>query len=61
VNVRIFKLNRAVEIWFWLCPTALAARQADGWEIREEKAPPHLLRCQDRNERGCCAAVEGET
>ncbi len=62
MSVRLYKLNKAVEIYFWLCPVALAAKQAGGWEIREDKDPPHGLSCDEARETGCCAAtaIEGE-
>lgn len=62
MSVRIFKIMRGVEIWIWLCPVALAAKQNDGWEIREQKTPPHGLSCDEAMTTGCCAAtaIEGD-
>jgi len=42
---RICLMSRAVEIWFWLCPTHIAERQKEGWELRSSKEPPHPLNC----------------
>ena len=52
-QVAIYRLNRAYEVWQWLCPKHLAARLDDGWDVKERKNPPHELRCDDIN-RGPC-------
>lgn len=57
--VRIYKLNRAVEIWIWLCPLALSTRESEGWTVQQSKPAPAEnpnLACQDRAS-GCCQTV----
>lgn len=47
-DVRIVQLSRGFELWFWLCPKCLKAKQRDGWELKESKNPPHDdLPCDD--------------
>lgn len=52
--VRIVKLSRGTEIFFWLCPAAIKARETKGWFTVDVKKPPHELRCDDASETGCC-------
>lgn len=48
-GVRIYQLSRAFETWVWLCRKCLWARKTAGWEIKESKAPPHPVNCDDCN------------
>jgi hypothetical protein len=44
-TVRIFQLSKGFEVWFWLCPSCLEAKKADGWDVKASVAPPHNLTC----------------
>lgn len=46
-RVRIYSLDRAFELVFWLCSEHLAARKADRWQVRSTKEPPWPIACQD--------------
>lgn len=46
-KVHIYSLDRAYQLWLWLCPRHLRARQAAGWTVKERKDPPHELLCDD--------------
>jgi hypothetical protein len=41
----IFKLNRAYEIWRWLCQMHLNAMRAAGWTVQERKKPTWDITC----------------
>lgn len=43
--VKICKVGRGVDLWMWLCHRCLEAMKAKGWALREEREPPHELRC----------------
>ena len=51
-RVRIFSLDRAYQIWVWLCAAHLAARKAAGWIVKETREPPHALTCDDCTKNG---------
>lgn len=43
--VRIYLMGRGVDIWRHLCTRCLKALEAEGWEQRAGKDPPHDLKC----------------
>lgn len=45
LTVRIYQLAREWDFWTWLCPDCLEKRKAAGWQKREDKDPPHALKC----------------
>ncbi len=47
MTVKILKLNRGVEIYRWLCESCTKQVEAEGWEVRGRKTPPHPLKCDD--------------
>lgn len=51
--VRIYEIEKEWTIPAWLCPAAVAQRQAEGWRIRLNRAPPFAdLACDVH--RGSC-------
>lgn len=44
-SVRIYQLNRAFELWRWLCLRCLRELQSEGWKVKQSKEPPHALCC----------------
>lgn len=51
--VKIYKLGRSVDLWRWLCRRCLEALKAEGWDVRAEVEPPHVLPCDGLE----CAAM----
>lgn len=43
--VRIYKIGRGVDLYRWLCRRCLEALKVEGWVVREDRDPPHELRC----------------
>jgi hypothetical protein len=54
-QVRIYLLDRGYSVWGWLCGKHLAIRLGQGWELKDEKDPPHELTC-DLRWMGTCGA-----
>lgn len=51
MSVLIYKLERGIEVWRWLCPRHLAKAKAAGWHVVDEKPSPHEdLPCDDCRE-----------
>lgn len=46
-KVGIAQIDRGFSIWIWLCKACLSLRQAAKWELKDKKAAPHSLPCQD--------------
>ncbi len=47
MSVKIMKLFRGVELYRWLCVPCVAKAEADGYEVKGRKTPPHPLRCDE--------------
>lgn len=45
--VKIYKLDKGVSIWMWLCQPCLGERLAKGWAHLETRRPPFAVECQD--------------
>lgn len=43
---KICKMYRGLDVVMWLCPHAVAELVAEGWEVREWRAPPYPLDCE---------------
>ena len=54
-EVRIFLIDRGYSVWAWLCPKHKQAAIESGWEVKEDKDPPHKLKCDWRAGRGACS------
>lgn len=55
MSVRIYQLSRGFELWQWLCPKHLQLREMQGWEVKQDKDPPHELLCDLRVGPGKCS------
>ena len=47
MNAEIVQIDRAFALWLWLCPPHTARREAQGYQIKVRKEPPHPLPCDD--------------
>ena len=47
MNVKIYQLDRGVEIYIWLCDKHVAKRKRAGWEVKGRKTVAWELACQD--------------
>jgi len=52
-KVRVVLLDRGYSVWGWLCSKHLALRLSQGWELKEERDPPHELKCDLRGQGDC--------
>ncbi len=46
-DTRIYKLDRGMSIWFWLCPDCLKEKLSKGWALLEKRDAPHRLPCDE--------------
>ncbi len=46
-ETRIYKLDKGISIWFWLCEPCLGKKLAKGWALMEKRNPPHALECDE--------------
>jgi len=46
-ETRIYKLDKGLSIWFWLCEPCLAEKLSKGWALMEKRNPPHKLPCDE--------------
>jgi hypothetical protein len=44
--VSIYRMEKGVAVWQWLCSKHLAERVSEGFEAKEIKTPPHPLNCE---------------
>lgn len=43
--VRIYLVGRGTDIWRWLCKRCLRSLQSEGWDVRKQSDPPHVVPC----------------
>lgn len=46
-DIKIYKLVRNTDVYFWLCQKHFRAKKSQGWEWLETIKPPHELECEE--------------
>ena len=52
-EVRIYVIDRGHSVCVWLCPKHLRLRESQGWQVMDDKDPPHRLDCDLRGMGAC--------